>query len=317
MQPLQGLCELLTSLVDARVVFETCVNRLISKPETLPKVKPLYSYFHKYEAQYGELLQITKLEERMAELFPEDPKLQHFIARFSSEVFDPLAASVVVSKAVQMRPKQVAAAREKPASVQGSPAPIRHEQSPRPQYARATASPKRPFGIDEDEPNPPKRLARGLSPLKGAAGRRLDQQRRNQAAALHRDITFLLGILPPAQSYDAQRLSPSGVVNLLLTTQIPDYNTWRSNPGAQRLVVPPHSTQPSAEYANRPASPFGRVAVATGAYRNSPLRVESSGHAVGPYVPADAGSIPTAWAPGAAPSGYGQLPPGQYGTYRF
>ena len=48
-------------MTDARVVFETCVNRLISKPETLAKAKPLYAYFHKYESQYGELSQISVL----------------------------------------------------------------------------------------------------------------------------------------------------------------------------------------------------------------------------------------------------------------
>ena len=69
---------------DARVVFETCVNRLTSKPETLAKARPLYAYFHKYESQYGELSQILKLEARMAELFPDDPKLKSFTCRYSS-----------------------------------------------------------------------------------------------------------------------------------------------------------------------------------------------------------------------------------------
>jgi hypothetical protein len=46
--------------------------------------------------------------------------------------------------------------------MRNSPLPARQEQSPRPQYIRATASPKRPIGIDDEELNPPKRLARGL-----------------------------------------------------------------------------------------------------------------------------------------------------------
>ncbi|TQW08035.1 CFIA complex component Rna14 [Cordyceps javanica] len=197
---------------NARVVFETCVNRLISKPETLAKARPLYAYFHKYESQYGELSQISKLEERMAELFPEDPKLKYFTERFASDRFDPIQTPIIVSKAVQMRPKRAIPVIEEPATIQDSPGPVRQEQSPRPQFARATASPKRPFGVDDDELNPPKRVARGVSPLKGAAGRRLDQQRRNQTSALQRDITFLLGILPPAHTYDSQRLTAASMI---------------------------------------------------------------------------------------------------------
>lgn len=305
------------SALDARVVFETCVNRLIAKPETLNKAKPLYAYFHKYESQYGELSQISKLEERMMELFPDDPKLKYFTARYSSDKFDPISAQIIISKAVQMRPKQAGAAAERPASVQYSPVPQRQEQSPRPQYIRATASPKRPLGVDDEELNPPKRLARGASPLKGAAGRRLDQQRRNQASALHRDITFLLNILPPAHSYDTQRLSAHGLVSLLKDTTIPDYATFKANGGGQpRFTNPSHNRQPSGEFASRPLSPYGRVTSAAGGYRNSPLRTESGGaYQAGPYAPPDAGNVPSAWPP--APGAYGAPPPGQFGGYRY
>ncbi|KAF4967181.1 hypothetical protein FZEAL_10567 [Fusarium zealandicum] len=303
---------------NARVVFETCVNRLVSKPETLVKAKPLYAYFHKYESQYGELSQISKLEDRMAELFPEDPRLRYFVARFSSDKFDPIAAPLIISKAVQMRPKQAMPLVEQPTSLRNSPLlPARQEQSPRPQYVRATASPKRPLGIDDEELNPPKRVARGVSPLKGAAGRRLDQQRRNQASALHRDITFLLNILPPSQSFDAQRLNPAAMVTILRDTNLPDYATLKAAGGAQpRFGNPSHARQTSGEYGNRPLSPYGRVTSAAGGYRNSPLRPESGGgYQANPYPPPETGSTPSAWP--QAPGGYGAPPPGQYGGYRF
>ncbi|KAF4460836.1 mRNA 3 -end-processing RNA14 [Fusarium albosuccineum] len=302
---------------NARVVFETCVNRLISKPETLHKAKPLYAYFHKYESQYGELSQISKLEDRMAELFPEDPKLRYFVSRFSSDKFDPIAAPIIISKAVQMRPRQAVPVLEQPISLRNSPLPARQEQSPRPQYVRATASPKRPLGIDEEELNPPKRLARGVSPLKGAAGRRLDQQRRNQASALHRDITFLLNILPPAQSYDAQRFNATALVGILRDTKLPDYATLKATGGGQpRYSNPSHARQPSGEYGNRPLSPYGRVSSASGGYRNSPLRPESGGgYQANPYPPPEAGGAPSGWP--QASGGYGAPAPGQYGGYRF
>lgn len=303
-------------MTDARVVFETCVNRLISKPETLAKAKPLYAYFHKYESQYGELSQISKLEDRMAELFPEDPKLNYFVSRFSSDKFDPISTPLIISKAVQMRPRQAMPVLEQPISLRNSPLPARQEQSPRPQYVRATASPKRPLGIDDEELNPPKRLARGVSPLKGAAGRRLDQQRRNQASALHRDITFLLNILPPSQSFDVQRLNPSALVNILRDTSLPDAATLKATGGGQqRYNNPSHARQSSGEYGSRPLSPYGRVTAAAGGYRNSPLRPESGGgYQANPYPPPEAGGASSAWQ--QAPSGYGAPPPGQYG-YRY
>jgi cleavage stimulation factor subunit 3 len=213
-------------------VFETCVNKLTQKPETLHKAKLLYGYFHKYEAQYGELSQVAKLEERIAELFPEDPSLAHFRSRYSSDKadkFDPILAPIVVSP-TQLRPKTVMPSIEQPPSMHNSPAPqTRAVASPKPPHLRATNSPKRPLPADDyDDLNPPRKLARGESPLKGAAGRRLDQQRRSQASALHREITFLLGILPPASSYDTIRFNNSAMVNLIKKTHIPDYNSWKA-----------------------------------------------------------------------------------------
>ncbi|KAH7322862.1 hypothetical protein B0I35DRAFT_426617 [Stachybotrys elegans] len=297
---------------NARAVFETCVNRLVSKPETASKARPLYAYFHKYEAQYGELSQISKLEERMAELFPSDPKLTNFIARYSSDKFDPVAAPIIISKAVQMRPKQAIPLIEQPVSVRDSPMPARQEMSPRPQYIRATASPKRPLGYDDDELNPPKRLARGASPLKGAAGRRLDQQRRNQSSALHRDITFLLNILPPAHSYDWQRLNPAGLVSMLRDTPLPDYGSWKAKTGGHYRSFPSHGRQASGEFP-RPGSPYGRVASTSG-YKNSPLRTESAPGGYQGYAQPDNQSPVSAWPPGA---GYGAPAAGQYGNFRY
>lgn len=309
---------LMYSLSDARVVFETCVNRLVAKPETLYKARPLYAYFHKYESQYGELAQVAKLEERIAELFPSDPKLSHFTARYSSDTFDPVAAPIIISKAVQMRPRQMMPVIEQPISMRNSPLPARQEQSPRPQYIRATASPKRPIGIDDEELNPPKRLARGVSPLKGAAGRRLDQQRRNQAWAPHRDITFLLTLLPPAYTFDATRLNPAAMVSLLRDTPLPDYTSWKAKTGGQyRSYAPPaHARQPSGEYP-RPISPYGRLASASSGYKNSPLRTESAAaYPTSAYPPPEAGSAPPSWPPAAG--GYGAPPPGgQYGGFRY
>ncbi|EAQ83277.1 hypothetical protein CHGG_09681 [Chaetomium globosum CBS 148.51] len=225
---------------NARVLFETVVNRLTQKPELVHKAKPLYSYFHKYESQFGELAQIAKLEKRMAELFPEDPKLAHFTARYSTDKFDPITARIIVSPVTQLRPKLLMPSIEQGTSLQNSPRPppFATRASPAPQFLPATNSPKRPLPADDFD-EPPRKIQRndfgefqrGASPLKGAAGRRLDQQRRMQGqgvtsytttpAPIARDITFLMGQIPRADFYDFQRFDPTKVTNLLRETTEP------------------------------------------------------------------------------------------------
>ena len=87
-------------------MFETTVSKLTANPENVEKAKPLYIYFHKYESNYGELVQIRKLELRMAELFPEDPKLLRFSERYSSDTFSPADYQPVISSS-QVQPKPV------------------------------------------------------------------------------------------------------------------------------------------------------------------------------------------------------------------
>jgi cleavage stimulation factor subunit 3 len=221
---------------------------LTSKPENVHKAKRLYSYFHKYESQYGELSQIRKLEQRMAELYPEDPKLLQFAKRYSDEGFDPTAFRPIVSPTAQMQPKNMLMQSiEQPASVQDSPRPQYQQPSPRPQYLQATNSPKRPFLPEDDNDfNRPRKLARGESPLKGAAGRRLDQQKRLQnqgtpqwqsnapAFVIPRDITFLLSIIPRADLYHAGPVNPEALVRILSQTHVPDYASWRASQAPQQ-----------------------------------------------------------------------------------
>jgi cleavage stimulation factor subunit 3 len=246
-------------LTDARVTFETSVSRLTSKPENVFKAKRLYSYFHKYESQYGELSQIQKLEKRMAELYPEDPKLLQFSKRFSDEGFDPTAARPIISPSAQMQPKRILMQSIEQPPLPDSPRPQYQEASPRPQYLQATNSPKRPFQPeDEIDFNRPRKLARGESPLKGAAGRRLDQQKRLQnqgtpqwqSAApivIPRDVTFLMSIIPRADLYHAATISPEALVRILSQTHVPDYGSWRASQQQQ----PPQQQYGMSNLSNR------------------------------------------------------------------
>lgn len=168
----------------------------------------------------------------MSDLFPEDPMLMHFARRFTTQGFDPTAIRPIISPATQARPKTIPSI-ETPDTAQKSP-PSR--------YLQTSNSPKRPFLADEsdNEANRPRKFHRGESPLKGAAGRRLDQQKRNfqpnnappnhgqhnqqtlPPPLLPRDVLFLLSIIPKAETYHATRFRPEQMVRLLRETNIPN-----------------------------------------------------------------------------------------------
>jgi cleavage stimulation factor subunit 3 len=215
-------CWILTRFADARAVFETTVSRLSAKPENIPRTKPLYLFIHEYESNYGELAQISKLEKRMADLFPEDPSLVRFGHRFRIPTFDPCTVRTIISPNAQTRPKGSAYAMP---TTETEPLP-----NPAAILSAATGyvqSPKRPHdGADSDAEQPARKLARGESPLKGAAGRRQQQRQRaegygSQVAVpppkpLPRDITLLLSMIPNAATYPANaRLNPESMVGLL------------------------------------------------------------------------------------------------------
>ncbi|MCJ1378086.1 mRNA 3'-end-processing protein rna14 [Xylographa soralifera] len=219
---------------NARVVFETAVGRLTQKPETVPKAKPLYAYFHDFQSRYGELAQIIKLEKRISETFPDDPRLASFSERFAHEGFDPTAVRPIISPAAQTRPKAMPIPSIEP--VPSAP------DSPPNRFIQVTNSPKRLLPIEEsdNESSRPRKLARGESPLKGAAGRRLDQQKRNRQPQemsqyegqpnthmmppppLPRDVLFLLSIIPKSSTYHATKFNPEEMVRLIRETNIPN-----------------------------------------------------------------------------------------------
>ncbi|PGH18892.1 hypothetical protein AJ80_04310 [Polytolypa hystricis UAMH7299] len=219
----------INDITNARAVFETSVRRLVANPANVPKAKPIFAFMHGHESRYGDMIQITNLEARMRELFPEDPALRLFAHRFSAPSFDPVAFRPIISPS-QTKPKLSVTVQEFPP----------HQEAPAPRYL-GTSSPKRAFPTEdfEDELNRPRKFMRGESPLKGAAGRRLDQQKRIQQVnggagpsgahqlkaqpppPLPRDIVFLLSIIPNAASYDATKFSPEKMVNLLRQMDMP------------------------------------------------------------------------------------------------
>ncbi|EAL92479.1 mRNA 3'-end-processing protein rna14 [Aspergillus fumigatus] len=217
----------INDIINARAVFEMTVRKLASNPDNVHKTKPIFAFLHEYESRYGDLVQVINLENRMRELFPEDPTLEQFAHRYSAPTFDPTAVRPIISPS-QMRPKAVFPTSEQPMSRHGTPTP-RYPGS-------VTDSPKRPLEDFDDDYNRPRKFVRAESPLKTSQRRQLDQQKRSQLsnvqtgsqfrsqgspAPLPRDIVHLLSIIPPASAYTAGRFSPEKLVDLIRRIEMP------------------------------------------------------------------------------------------------
>ncbi|KAF2838611.1 Suf-domain-containing protein [Patellaria atrata CBS 101060] len=222
----------LHDIINVRMVFESVVNKITQKPENTHKAKVLYLYFHEYESRYGELGQLIKLEKRMHELFPDDPQLSRFAHRYASPGFDPTAIRPIISPTTQAKPRSLPTI--------GIPPPVKMQDSPRPSVAQVANSPKRPLEESDNEAFQPRKMIRAESPLKGAAGRRLDAKRNQQRAAenhaigktpnigqplppppLPREISYLLSIIPRAETYKASTFAPHKMVELLRNLELP------------------------------------------------------------------------------------------------
>ncbi|CRG85925.1 mRNA 3'-end-processing protein rna14 [Talaromyces islandicus] len=221
----------INDVTNARAVFEMTVRRLSSKPENIPKTKPIFAFLHEYESRYGDLVQVINLESRMRELFPEDPTLTQFAHRHAAPNFDPTAAPVILS-ASQTRPPAMPSI-EQHASMRDTPS--RYLEVP------SADSPKRTYPMDDydDDGSRPRKFLRAESPLKGGIpARRPEQLKRPgvqsngspligqyrpqpSAAPLPRDVVQLLSIIPPASSYNAGRFSAEKLVDLLRRMDIP------------------------------------------------------------------------------------------------
>ncbi|KAF2760874.1 hypothetical protein EJ05DRAFT_497446 [Pseudovirgaria hyperparasitica] len=258
-------------ITNARAVFETTVSRMTAKPENVHKAKSLFAFFHEYESQYGELSQIVQLEKRMATLFPEDPRLASFAHRYTEHEFDPTTIRHIISPGTQVRPKALSSVM--PAISAPAPPSVRSPQMPpaalavQPQVI--TNSPKRPFVGDDSDTERPAKFIRGESPLKGAAGRRLDAQRRNQQrsdgninmamtqppgpAPLPKEINFLLSIIPAAHYYKAVVLDPRKMVELLGNVDLNRANTQHPSMSAMQHIRPTQSQAPQFPYGAPPS----------------------------------------------------------------
>ncbi|KAF2864178.1 Suf-domain-containing protein [Piedraia hortae CBS 480.64] len=159
-------------ITNARVVFEKTMAKIKDSPldeeQRRAKSRPLLGFMHRYEAEYGDLLQMQQLEKRMRDMFPDEPELLRFCHRFRSETFDVILDEVAISPQQERTKPTVAIAAEPMAET----APEGKLQlGPNGPYI---ASPKRRLEEDEEESGRSRKFLRTDSPpLKGAAGRKI------------------------------------------------------------------------------------------------------------------------------------------------
>lgn len=272
---------MLIEFADARSAFKKTTEKLIQKPESREKAKPLFAYFHEYESKYSELHLIQEIENRMSDLFPEDPKLQLFSRRYAAPDFDPCSTRPIVSPQSQTRPKD-SPFQPKDQQLQAQPQNLSDLPiSPKMTIAstvKASNSPKRPLEDSDNEGLPAAKIARGNSPLKGAAGRRLNAAKRTQLGQevqpgeapstlpattapppkLPPWVDWLLTATPKTELYtrSGSLFNTSQLIKVIRNVDLAkaDFQTWsnwlrdrqnRSQPLSQRVPPsqpPPHHT---------------------------------------------------------------------------
>ena len=198
-------------LVNARVVFETTITKILGPQQAVAaavakdkeqededqkkkeRVRPLLWYMHDFESKYGDLAQIQKLEKRMKELYPDEPEVDRFAGRFMAPHFDGMSVQLVLSES-QVRPPttslpavvQQAPPAGAPPMIPGLPPAGQATGSPQAgalalgPHGPYVASPKRPLDDIDSDTEHQRKFARAESPLKGAAGRRVTGSNNNQ-----------------------------------------------------------------------------------------------------------------------------------------
>jgi cleavage stimulation factor subunit 3 len=225
---------------------------------TAVKAKMIFAYMHEYESHFGDLSQVSRLEQRMCEFYPDDLGVRQFSLRFVTSAFDPTSVRPIISSQ-QTRPRI-----DFHPSIEASTSAV---NSPQLKILDITAanSPKRPFPGDDFEDSQPRKLLRGESPLKGAAGRRMDQQKRqnlngyptsslSQAhpappAPLPAQINFLLSIIPKASSYTDTRFDATKMVELIREVHLRPPGSIRppeAQPPSWQPTYTPHQQTPAA-----------------------------------------------------------------------
>ena len=245
----------INDVTNARGVFETTITKLLAYQDPIhtARTRALFAYMHEYESKFGELAQIQKLEKRMQQVFPDDPRLGLFAERHISDTFDPIHVFPIISRQ-QIQPKSASELHPIGVGNEGR-SPIQKMID-----SIATNSPKRGLPDDFDDQGP-RKIARAESPLKGAAGRKVTQQKQPNGLSsgapafalpppLPPQVHYLLSILPKASLYNDVPFIPAKVVEKLREIHLPPPGSMPPRPPQQapQQAPPPNWQQPPPQF---------------------------------------------------------------------
>ncbi|CAN6663460.1 mRNA 3'-end-processing protein Rna14p [Trichomonascus vanleenenianus] len=176
---------------NARALFEKSVVKM-----SVEAAKPLYDHFLKYEANYGELSALQKLEKRCKEIYGDKiSSIDLFANRYRSEGYDPINEVDIGKRYLSKTAKK--AKKTKADTRQNGLASAESSTS----------------NIDEDD-RPLKRTKEDSEFMPT-----IERAAHN---ALPSGIMSLLKQLPPSQAYDSVTFDPVKLVKVIKETMIPD-----------------------------------------------------------------------------------------------
>lgn len=218
---------------NARAVFETTITKIsntasLSAEQKMERCTPLYDHMYEFESRYGDLQQIHRLLGRMTNtLVPSISPVQRMAQRHRLSRLDGITCQIVISP-TQTVPKgsQRAFDEADVHAVNGFDG-MKNEHIRLGKNGPYVASPKRPLEDSEDD-SPARKFMRGESPLKGAAGRRIQ----GHSATNSTHIPMHLHAMPEARVFpSAQPLQPppgallgNGAAGFAVKTFVPNPN---------------------------------------------------------------------------------------------
>lgn len=228
---------------NARALFERSAIKIPAD-----KARPLWETWARFEYIYGDLTAVHKLEARFAETFPNDSALKRFAARYTYHGIDEIAIRDLGFGRGRTAPRQQAVAAPAGAAGAAVPAmppfppsaartssPHKRDRSPprspaRGDMKRARPASPRPFArelpahqagrfqapIRERSPIPPPRAVvppRAIVPPAAPAAAVPNYQQYDRSG-LPKPLTWFMGTLPPARSFDGPLFRPDDIVGL-------------------------------------------------------------------------------------------------------
>nr|POE92420.1 mrna 3'-end-processing protein rna14 [Quercus suber] len=233
---------------NARAVFETTITKIsnstsLTEEQKTERSAPLYDYMYELESKYGDLQQIHKLLKRMANVkSPSVPPIARIAQRYELSKFDGTTCQIVISPK-QVIPQGSNQTQEQQSALESTA----HLESVNDHLRLGkngpyVASPKRPLEDSEDD-SPARKFMRAESPLKGAAGRRIQGHSANNS--MHISTVPDIRNFPPPQLPTALGGSANASAGFAVKNFAPTANSLPAMPQPNFPVPPSIPTLPT------------------------------------------------------------------------